>query len=108
METDQYNSTPLKITTATIKARPKSQLSTTRYRRTNNSLLKSPIKQAYNQPTYNHLDDLTVKECAGLKEKSPFGFDHYIAPKSENPKRLVVSAFPKSKKITFIESWQKE
>lgn len=39
------------------------------------------MKTAYNQPTFNHFSNLSVRETAGIKEKSPFGFEPFVIPK---------------------------
>lgn len=37
----------------------------------------SPIKSPFQQPQYNHLNDLSVRECAGIKPPEVFGFEPF-------------------------------
>ncbi len=84
-----------------------------RFRVTENGCLEAPIKKQYNQPTFNHFDDLTVRECAGIKEKSPFGFEPFVIPKfgeTHSHLNLPVNkliASSKSKNICFIDEVKK-
>lgn len=48
-----------------------------RFRKTAVGELEAPIKASFNQPTYNHFDQLTIHENAGIKKKTPFGIDFY-------------------------------
>lgn len=65
--------------------------------------MESPIKSAYNQPKFNHFKHLTVREVAGIKEQSPFGFEPYFTPKHGLEHRVCSFAPSKSKNISFID-----
>jgi hypothetical protein len=39
-----------------------------RFRKTVNGDLSAPIKAAYNQPTINHFDSISIQETAGIKK----------------------------------------
>jgi len=52
-----------------------------RFRKTAMGDLEAPIKAPFNQPTYNNFSQLTVRETAGFKKKSPFGIDLYHTTK---------------------------
>ena len=47
----------------------------------NQGLLYTPIKPAYNQSKYSSQGDLSVRDVAGIKQKSPFGIQYYNTPK---------------------------
>lgn len=83
---------------------PMSASYASRFRSTIDGNLESPVKPAYNQPAFNHLDDLTIREVAGLKEKLPFGFEPYYIPvngiASDRPRSFAPG---KSKNIGFIQ-----
>ena len=49
------------------------------FRNTEDRLPESPIKPAYNQPRPD-FSTISVKEVAGIKPQSPFGFDKYEIP----------------------------
>ena len=83
-----------------------------RFRRAQDGELVSPIKKAYNQPSYNHFSDLTVREAAGINEKSPFGIDLYITPKygethqHKDMPQTKLPAWSGSKNVSFIDKAQ--
>ena len=83
---------------------PMSATYASRFRTTLDGNLESPVKTAYNQPTFNHLDDLTIREVAGIKQKLPFGFEPYYIPvngiASDRPRSFAPG---KSKNISFID-----
>ncbi len=84
-----------------------------RFRVSQTGNLEAPIKKSYNQPTFNHFDDLTVRECAGIKERSPFGIEPFVIPKfgeTHSHLNLPVNkliASSKSKNISFIDDVKK-
>ncbi len=67
---------------------------------------ESPIKLAYQQPTFNRLDDLTVREVAGIKEPPAFGFEPFHIPKTGLPKRICSFAPGKSKNVCYVDSYK--
>ena len=77
-----------------------------RFRKTSSGF-ESPVKPSFNQPTFNHFQDLTVREVAGIKEPSPFGFEPFVIPKIPLEPRLKGFAPGTSKNISFIDIQQK-
>lgn len=83
-------------------------MSTYRRFRQTSSGLESPIKAPYNQPSYNHFDDLSIKECAGLKDPPIFGIEPFKIPKHGLQKRVCHFGPSRSKNIPMFDIVQKE
>lgn len=90
--------------TAERKAPPKSAHNAKRFYRTNtNGLFESPIKQAFNQPSFNRLDGLTIRDMTGIKEAPAFGIDLYDMPVHSLTPRITHFAPSRSKNICFTD-----